>query len=204
MRPLYKGATWGLIFAFGLSSSGLAQNVTIPLDKLPPETAAKVLEAQKQAQRVIEADKVADEWVKANKLPKTPEAVKEWAGIGKEVADALAQTAKALSIEVNEFVKTPVGKMVAFLIIWRLVGDKFWKIIAGTAIWIGAGWFLWRNFSRLHLPREEWVKGAGTDGKGEWRDRTFKWNSKEAKTTSAAFHTGAFIVLSGICMGAIL
>jgi hypothetical protein len=89
------------------------QTVTVDLSKLGSVSRNEIIDLQKEE--------------------KTPvESAKEWAGIGVELGKAIASTCKELSIGVNDFVKTPVGKLAMCIILWKLVG----KEILGLIIWV--------------------------------------------------------------------
>jgi hypothetical protein len=60
------------------------------------------------------------------------ETAKEWAGVGAELGKAIASTCKELSIGVNDFVKTPVGKFTMLILAWKLIGKDFLAL----GIWI--------------------------------------------------------------------
>lgn len=81
-------------------------------------------DAQK-AQLVLEADKLRqsqDSAVTDAVKNASPEDVSKWSQMGKAVAETIGATAKELSISVNEFAKTDVGKMTMFLIVYKMVG----------------------------------------------------------------------------------
>lgn len=87
-----------------------AENTTISIDlsKLDPAEATAVLEAKKQidamSQPVVE-------------VVNNPEKLNEWTDVGIKVGQALSSTCKELSIGVNDFIQTPVGKLTMFLIV---------------------------------------------------------------------------------------
>ena len=46
---------------------------------------------------------------------------KKYIEMGQMIGQALASSAKEMGVAVNEFAQTPVGKMVAALVIWRFL-----------------------------------------------------------------------------------
>ena len=89
----------------------------------------------------------------------TVKKVAEWATLGQQFGAGLAQTAKELGIAANDFVNTPVGKLVAAIIVWKLVGGAAVHIIAGVAFFIVATPIWMYNWRRLCLIKS--VKHTG-------------------------------------------
>lgn len=118
-----------------VQASALQTNVD--LDKMDPSLAAEVLKSQRKEENPVV----------------TVQKAKEWAGIGEDVAKAIGATAKGLSMEVNEFMKTPVGKWTFVLIFWYVLGHKLWMIAGGMAIWIVLGSLTWKSFKKFHMPQ---------------------------------------------------
>ncbi len=172
-------------FAIAIPTTSFAQSVTIDLKNIDPKLATEILKAQKDS-------------TQKNVVPTTPAQAKEWATIGEEVAKAIAATAKALSIEVNEFVKTPVGKWTLFFIFWFLLGKKLWMIVGGTIAWIALGALIWKSFNHFHLPQKKLVEEKGDTKKYEYVK--FDFNSKDARTVSAIVHVGIFCATSIVMM----
>ncbi len=95
-----------------MSSMVFAQQKTIDLSKIDPELAKQILAAEQDTTTTIQ--KAA-----------------EYVNLGKQVALVIKDCAKELSISVNDFVKTPVGKGVSFLIIWNYFGKDAIEHIGG-------------------------------------------------------------------------
>lgn len=65
--------------------------------------------------------------------------VEKWTGIANGIAAIIKSTAGELNIAVNEFVKTPVGMMVAGSIIFTVAGDEILSLVIGipfSFIWM--------------------------------------------------------------------
>jgi hypothetical protein len=77
--------------------------------------------------------------------------VAEWASLSQQFGMALAQTAKELGITANQFVETPVGKMVAAIIIWKLIGGALVHIAGGAIFFLIASLIWLYLFRRLCL-----------------------------------------------------
>lgn len=171
-----------------LTSTAVAQQVTVDLKKIDSTLAGQILEAQKKAD-IAAPTAIADQ-------------AKQWADIGTAVGTGIAATAKSLSVEINDFVKTPVGKWAFFFLFWYIIGHKIWTILAGTIIWIVLGRIIWHSFTIFHRPKPIGLD----DGHGGKKVDlvTYKFNSNEARATSAFFHVSAFILLSCIMIVVIL
>jgi hypothetical protein len=53
----------------------------------------------------------------------TPAKVGEWVDIGTKIGQGLGGAAKELGVQVNDFVKTPVGQWTMALIVWKFMGS---------------------------------------------------------------------------------
>jgi hypothetical protein len=68
---------------------------------------------------------------------KNAQVANEWIQVGENLGKALSGCAKELGVEVNNFVKTPVGKVAAFIIIWKLVGTDLTQALLGITLFVG-------------------------------------------------------------------
>lgn len=178
MRILYAF----VILTF-LGMSAQAQQVQIDLSKLSADRAAEVLQAQKEA---------TTSSVPAVQVP-TVDQARQWAGIGEEVAGAIAAAAKALSISVNDFMTTPVGWWTFVFIFWYLLGHKLWAIAGGSLVWLILGSVIWRSYRIFHMRNRVLLK---EDGKVKTYDyQTYQFASGDGRSWSAVCHAVAFIVL---------
>lgn len=174
----------GLLMALSISCAH-AQKVDIDLSKVSPDLAAEILRAQKKTEPALTVDNA-----------------EKWSQVGKNLAEGVSATAKGLSIEVNEFVKTPVGKFTFFVIAWKFIGAKIWSVIAGALIWLIAGSIIYRSFSWFHKERRRLSKIE--DKTKVYEYISYKWRSEEAKAMSVIAHLLAISIVSIICMVAIL
>ena len=173
-----------LTLVLALTSPAHAVQLTVDTDKLDAKLTTQLLEAQKEA-----AGK------KDSAITVTQQA-KEWAGIGKEIGSAFAETAKALSVETNQFIQTPVGKWTLFFVGWYLIGHKLWAIVAGIVIWITLGHFIHRSFRYFHVPRD--IVKTKKDGTTVTEHCGYNFRSDEARAVSAFFHAATFVLFSVI------
>lgn len=68
------------------------------------------------------------------------EKLQEYALLGEQIARAIGAAAKETGVAVNEFVKTPVGKLTTFIIVYKLIGRDIMHYICGVGFFILA-WF---------------------------------------------------------------
>lgn len=85
---------------------------------------------------------------KAQSTMSTPEKVSAWVKVGTDIGAGLAGAARELGVQANEFVKTPVGEWVAFLIIWHFMGSMVVHVMAGGILLI-VGIFTIRWYYRI-------------------------------------------------------
>jgi len=129
-----------------------AQEVTIDLTKLSPQEAAQVVAAKKTEQKTTVVPEVPSE-----------EKVEKWVTIGERIGQAIAGACRELSVEVNDFITTPAGKLTVFLIAWQVVGEDFWNIIGGSLGWIIiTGILLW-SFRHFHMNERTVIKNGETE-----------------------------------------
>lgn len=127
----------------------------------------------------------------------TPQAAHAWAGIGKEIGSAFGETAKALNISVNDFIKTPAGVLTVWTIFLYLFGHTLWSIIGGSIAWIALTWLVWHSSTYFLRPRfiktttREGGKVTTTVNKYE-----YEWSSKDSKMMCAAIHTAVFVAVT--------
>lgn len=100
-------------------------------------TAGKLSEEQQATLAAQAAKMVADNATNASGVvsPSTAQNVKQWVDVGTAIGAGLASTARELGIAANDFVKTPVGKLTAGIIIWHFMGSSLVHIVFGL-LWL--------------------------------------------------------------------
>jgi hypothetical protein len=58
--------------------------------------------------------------------------VSAWAGIGKEVGEAVNSSMQAITTQSNNFAQTGVGKMTMAIVVWKIFGDQLIHILGGV------------------------------------------------------------------------
>ncbi|MDP2593996.1 MAG: hypothetical protein Q8P36_01505 [bacterium] len=187
MKGIVRVVMAAFFSASMLVGAAHAQSINVDLSKLPSEVASGLLRAQKAINE--EKEKVA---------VSTVSQAKEWANVGKDLAEAVGATAKALSIEVNDFVKTPVGWWAFVFLFWYFLGAKLWAIIGGTLVWIILGCVIWHSFRIFHIPQRKLVSEEGKVRRYEYIKYAFV--SGDARAWSAVVHVASFVGLSIIML----
>lgn len=187
MKNFVQGALVFFFCMFLAAATASAQQIAVDLGTLDPHLATQLLQAKQQAAEKQEKAKAAETIVTVNQA-------KQWADIGENVAKAIAATAKALSIEVNDFVKTPVGKWTLFFIFWYILGETVWTTVIGSLIWLVLGLVIWHSFRIFHIPKT--VEVDLGDGKKDKKLLVYEFKSNDARSLSASLHAAIFILLS--------
>lgn len=167
-----------------------ATQVTVDLDKIPSDLAAKILDAQKAPA--------------TTEPPITPSQAKEWADIGRSIGDAIAATAQSLSVGVNDFIKTPAGKMSVFVLFMYIIGWKLWTIIAGVVIWLVLGTTIFHSYRRLHLPTKYTITDEGNPGKEKVLFGSYQFKDDGERLVSLWGHYISFVALAVVMLFIIL
>ena len=67
---------------------------------------------------------------------------KAWVDVSASLGTALAATAREMGVAVNDFARSPVGKLATVLIVWKVIGDDIVKLfISLGALLLMFGWY---------------------------------------------------------------
>lgn len=157
-----------VLFSILITTTVFAQTVSVDLNKIDPELAKQI---------IVE---------KSNTMP-APRKMLEWAQMGEGIAKALGAACKELSIEVNEFSKTPVGELTTFVIVWKMIGKDFINIFIGIGLLIVSLTFWWKSLYKVML---EQIQGKN----GEFHPK-FEFESSDARFFVGLFFTFAPIII---------
>ncbi len=135
-----------------------------------------------------------------------PEKAEKWA---KVIGGTIKTISEDLSLGVNEFVKTDVGKITMVLIVYKVIGEDIKAIVFGAGAWLLVTPILLMSFRFFHGSRKLKIKdeeGNITDIKYIPR---YKWNtcddgSSAAKIGSAAIHIVVFVAISITCLAIVV
>lgn len=113
--------------------SGLALGQTTDAEAAAT-AAAKARQANTTIAQMTDAERI-ELLEKANNS--NAAAAKEWIEVGKGLGSGLAATAKEMGVAVNDFAKSPVGKLAVVLLVWTVAGESIAHIlIAGSMLFI--------------------------------------------------------------------
>ena len=120
-----------------------------------------------------------------------PSDLETWANV---ISTTIKTVCKDLSIGVNEFIKTDVGKITMFLVAYKVLGDDVKSIVFGLLSLMISMPIIISSFVHFHTSRK--VKVRNDAGKiTEVRYiRRYDFKSNEATTGSAAVHVLMFLV----------
>jgi len=123
----------------------------------------------------------------------------EWA---KLISGTIKTICKDLSIEVNDFIKTDVGKITLFVIIYKVMGEDIKNIFFGSIAWIIMTLILGISFRYFHTKKKVKVK----NDKGHTIDikyvTRYEWSGgikSESKALSTIVHVVMFALTCLVC-----
>lgn len=125
-----------------------------------------------------------------------PENIEAWS---KAISNGIRIVCTDLSIGVNDFIKTDVGKITMFLLIYQVLGKDLKGVVFGMLLWIVTMPLIVTSFIHFHTRYK--VKTLDKESKVEsvsYAER-YKWYSSEAKGFSALAHTMLFVGLTILC-----
>lgn len=164
-----------------MSTSAMAQRESIDLRGLTSEQKEKLALIRAEMQSPVSASERLRE--EANK----------WGKLGENVGKATVAAAKEVGVAANEFVSTPLGKIVTGIVIYKVIGTEALKIIVGAFIMffffsIGL-WFIFRRPVNVTYENVPVLYGM--------------WNRRLVKSQKAADELGeARYFFAAICAGA--
>jgi hypothetical protein len=187
-----------------------ATEVTVNLEDLDQVARNKVLDSLKKAEK--KAAETASTSVLEKVKDVNPEDVERW---GKVIAKGIETVCSTLSVEVNDFIKTPVGMVTTGLIAYQIVGKDIRAyfndakaIFFGGLLWIvGLPIVLW-SYVKFHVPKKVKTRQENYEGKGKapvtgvLYVKRYQFRTGDAKCTSACFHALFFavILITGLLM----
>lgn len=130
-------------------------------------------------------------------LPKvTSDEAKEWATL---ISGAIKTICNDLSISVNTFLQTDAGKITAFLIAYKIIGQDIKNIVLGTLAWVVITFVLVLMFWFLVVPK----KVIALNDQKKISDIRYVPRldfSREARGTIAGILTAMFTAVTITCL----
>lgn len=135
-------------------------------------TASGLTDEQKADLSAQAAKMVADNASGATPSTKAKE-FQQWVDLGTAIGSGLASTARELGVAANDFVKTPVGKLTAGLIVWHFVGSTLIHIGFGVLWLLTMGTVLYVLYRRMSYKTTTTNYEAGKGPNGEKSELLF-------------------------------
>lgn len=166
-----------------------AVNMNVDLEELS-ETARN---------EILDLEKNEDE-----KDPVTMDTVLEYQQYGVALGKALNSLVKELGITLNEFIKSPVGKLTTAVLLWKLVFYEVFILFLKIGVMGLLVLVIGFSFMRFHVPHRKVIKDPEDKKNKEvkWVQK-YNWASGEMQFASVALHVGLVAVLFMVFMGVI-
>ena len=171
--------------------------VTINLEDLSSTTVTQVLKAKKKADEAKAAAEISSQTMVEAVKSTDPAELKAWLDI---VGESLVGFCKTLGVGANEFIKTPVGLLIAGLAALNYGGmaiiDMIFSIVLSSMVWlISTSIIIWSyrrsHFKRVWTPFWPWSKADPI---------VIEPAIKESEKTGSMFiHCIIWLVISGVC-----
>lgn len=164
--------TWIVVLMCLLSLSVAAQQTKVEIDltKLDSETAKKVLGTLQQEQEASVS----------------PDKINEWTQTAQGVGMAVKEVCSSINVESNEFIRTPVGMLVAALLAWKILGASIIPKVLSMLMWLIIVPCAYLSFRRMHFGRK--LKRILKDGTIEYYVQEPKWEDSDSRGFSAIVH----------------
>jgi hypothetical protein len=143
---------------------------------------------------------IAKTKAKKNSAPEAPtiEKVSQWVDLGANLGKGLASAAKELGVAANDFITTPVGKITAFIIIYKFIGNDLIHIGVGGLFLLIAGSLWFYTFRRVCIIDKVVTKQELVGTKVLKHKEVIygdKWN--DTKSDTVGFFTIVLIMIIG-------
>ena len=187
------------LFLF-ISSVAFAQTETVvDLTLLPDSARLAILDQQKKAAAAAAKVPISENF--------SEEAIEKYATIGKMLAISMKEFCATIGVEVNTFIKTPAGKIVTALLIWKYIGSELTSFFMGTFILFSCFMIVFMVAKRFLMKRKTTTVKLDENNKKvkcvEYEEPHFKQGS-ESWWGMLIVSTILLTIIVVIYMGAIL
>jgi hypothetical protein len=130
-----------------------------------------------------------------------PEKAEKWANI---ISGTIKTICNDLSITVNEFIKTPVGKVTLFLIVYKVIGEDIKRVVFACLGWVVSMTVILLLMRKFHMSERIKVLDNDKNVTSVKYVPRHNWESRsDAKLTSATFHVGAMMAVTAVAIAMI-
>lgn len=178
------------IFSYAADDSDII--VSVNLKELPSNVASEILKYKKETVSKASTIDVDD--------------VERYTEIGRAIALSLKEVCTVLSVEVNSFVTTPVGKITTALIIYRVAG----KDIIRSVILAFFAMFLYTtiltSFIYFFKTKKTIAKITKDEGKEKVTEETieyvprYNFKGNESRVACAICHVISFVIVTAVIL----
>lgn len=124
----------------------------------------------------------------------------KWREVGQAFAETVKQICQTLNVEVNQFIKSDVGKLTAGIILWKMVGKDLIRIVVLSMFLFCLTIVIFGSIYFIHGRKKVIIM---EDGKAvtTYRDRWIDWhNNNDARIISVIVHLIVWLVANAICV----
>lgn len=124
----------------------------------------------------------------------------KWREVGQAFAETVKQVCQTLNVEVNQFIKSDVGKLTAGIILWKMVGKDLIRIVVLSMFLFCLTIVIFGSIYFIHGRKKVIIM---EDGKAvtTYRDRWIDWDrNNSARIISVVVHLIVWFVANAICV----
>lgn len=177
-----------ICLCLGITQPIFAQQGTIKIEDLLTNPGLTAEERNKLAKLVREKSGVSASIM--NNLSDTT----KWQEVGKAFSETIKDVCQTLNVEVNQFIKSDVGKLTAIIIVYKMVGKDVIRIGIILLFMFIVTFMIGISIYFIHGKKKWKVKKS--DGSEEIivKDRWISWSNDDIRTGSVIVHLVAWFV----------
>lgn len=128
--------------------------------------------------------------------PPSAETAQQWADWGTNMGKAISSTAKELGVAVDDFSRTPVGKITMAVIVYKVIGKEVLRFVAGAVLFFFTI-IIWARYLRKPFQTIEYYES------GKVKSRTNRPPQNDTEMAIYWVHNWATLLL-GIAMSFVI
>jgi len=157
-----------------------AVNMNVDLEKLPDHARKAILDLEQQEDK---------------KEPVTADTIARYETMGVALGKSLNALVKELGVTINEFIKTPVGKLSAGVLLWKLVIYDVFILFLKIGALLVATSILVFSFMRFHVPHKRKTKDPESKEITITWEKKYKFQDGDNAGISAGIHVALAVIL---------
>lgn len=183
-----------ICLCLGITQPIFAQQGTIKIEDLLTNPGLTAEERNKLAKLVREKSGVSASIM--NNLSDTT----KWQEVGKAFSETIKDVCQTLNVEVNQFIKSDVGKLTAAIIVYKMVGKDVIRIGVILMFMFILTLMIFSSIYFIHGKKKWKVKDSNGAEHIEVKDRWIEWSNEDVRTGSVIIHLIAWFV--AMCISA--